>query len=212
MIYLSSPLAPAWWPLARSLGVGVMLTPKAGVRLDLVAALPAWAADNGCFTLGPRFNLAVFLDWLRSMQPARATCLFAVAPDVVGDAAATWERSVDVLPVIRALGYRAAYVAQDGLVTAGVPWGAFDALFVGGSTDYKLGSEAAAVVRAARARGVWAHWGRVNSKARLDYVMRIGGDSADGSYCAFNPREGLTRIGQHARARRLQLPLLEVDL
>ena len=83
-----------------------------------------------------------------------------------GDAAATLTRSAPFLPAIRALGYPAALVAQDGLEDLDVPWDDFDVLFIGGSTEWKLGPHARALAAEAKARGKGVHMGRVNSQRR----------------------------------------------
>jgi hypothetical protein len=158
--------------------------------------VPWWAADNGCFSAGERFDLWKYLEWLERMSSALSTCLFATAPDVVGDAAGTLERSAPVLPMIREIGYAPALVGQDGLERLTVPWDTFDAYFIGGSTRWKLSLESAALVREAKRRGKWVHMGRVNSGKRLVYAKRIGVDSCDGTYMAFNPSEAIDRMGR----------------
>lgn len=150
-----------------------------------------WAADNGCFGKGYPGDEA-WLNWLDSNDPTG--CLFATAPDVVGDAAATLERSAPHLPTIRALGYPAALVAQDGLTEATTPWDDLDALFIGGSTEWKLGAEAADLTAAALARGKHVHMGRVNSRRRWQYAEHIGCHSADGTYLTFGPDKNLPRL------------------
>ena len=190
-------------------GIGLMLTPLAGYRPTWIDAVPCWAADTGCYRQGDRFTLDTYWSWLERMG-GRDTCLFATAPDVVGDASATWARSVPVLPIIRAMGLPASLVAQDGLEAMRVEWDAFDCLFIGGSTEWKLGAPAASLVAEAKARGKWVHMGRVNSGRRLLYATRIGCDSADGTYMAFNPSEALSRMGRwlaRANAPQLALPL-----
>jgi hypothetical protein len=179
-------------------GIGYMLTPSMGNRPDLTG-IP-WAADNGCFSQGEGFRLEKFLSWLDSMSPWRSTCLFAVAPDVVGDAAATWERSEPVLKILREKGWPAALVAQDGLgdrlalwdrITGWDDfwfWDHFDALFIGGTTEFKLSEEVKAICNEARHRGKWIHMGRVNSRRRLATAAEFGCNSADGTYAAFRFR------------------------
>jgi hypothetical protein len=152
-----------------------------------------WAADNGCFSTNYVGDHA-WLAWLRSHAVHADRCLFATAPDVVGDAAATLARSLPFLPVIRSLGYPAAFVAQDGLEDLKVPWDAFDALFIGGSTEWKLGPAAARLVAQARRRGKWVHMGRVNSRRRWSYAEHIGCDSVDGTFLAFGPDTNLPRL------------------
>lgn len=150
-----------------------------------------WCADNGCFSKGYPGD-DEWLTWLASMETAG--CVFATAPDVVGDAQATLDRSLPFLPKIRALGYPAALVAQDGLEHHNVPWDTLDALFIGGTTNWKLGPHARALVAEAKARGKWVHMGRVNSRARYEYARRIGCDSVDGTYLTFGPHTNLPKL------------------
>lgn len=153
-----------------------------------------WCADNGCFGKGYPGD-DKWLAWLASYSAEQISrCRFATAPDVVGDAAATLERSLPFLPKIRALGYPAAFVAQDGIEDIRIPWAEFDALFIGGSTEFKLGHEAWRVAVNAKARGKWVHMGRVNSQKRLEYAAAIGCDSADGTYLTFGPDVNLPNV------------------
>lgn len=55
----------------------------------------------------------------------------------------------------------AAYVLQDGQEHLPVPWEEIDAVFIGGSTAWKLGPHAARLVAQARARSKHCHLGRV---------------------------------------------------
>lgn len=145
-----------------------------------------WAADTGLFgSYGKHYTNAAYLDWLAGHP--RETCLFATAPDVVGDAAATLALSAPMYAPIRALGYPVALVAQDGLEDCAIPWDDFDALFIGGTTAWKLGPEAARIAAEARSRGKHVHMGRVNSLRRMVYAESIGCDSADGTYLRFDP-------------------------
>lgn len=153
----------------------------------------AWCADNGCFSKGYPGDEQWFA-WLERHAHDASTCLFAVAPDVVGDAEATLARSLPWLPKIRALGYPAALVAQDGLESIEIPWDVFDVLFVGGTTDWKLGAHARDIVRQAKDRGKWVHMGRVNSEKRYRYAHAIGCDSADGTYLVFGPDKNLPKV------------------
>lgn len=170
--------------------IGMLTTPN-----ERREPLPGvtWAADNGCFS--PRYVGNVkWWRWLLKHRPHADRCLFATAPDVVGDAQATLERSRTWLPLIRAIGYPAALVAQDGLEHLTVPWDTFDVLFIGGSTGWKLGPHAARIARQAKAHGKQVHMGRVNSRRRWSYAEHIGCDSADGTFLAFGPDENLGRL------------------
>src|SRR5262249_47607549 len=65
-----------------------------------------------------------------------------------------------VLGAIRGLGFPAAVVAQDGLEGVRVDaldWTAFDVLFIGGASRYKLTGGTYAPVGGGRARGERAH-------------------------------------------------------
>jgi hypothetical protein len=151
-----------------------------------------WCADNGAFS--DRWNADRWWAWLQANADDASDCAFAVAPDVVGDAAATLERSRPWLARIRDLGYPAAYVAQDGWDPDVVPWDEIDALFIGGSTEFKLGPVAADAAAEAKRRGLWVHIGRVNSLKRLRYAASIGADSVDGTYLTFGPDQNLPKL------------------
>jgi hypothetical protein len=153
----------------------------------------AWCADNGCFA--DKWDEAKWWRFLERNAHRAETCLFAVAPDVVGDAVATLERSRPWLAKIRGLGYPVAFVAQDGCEAGDlIPWGDFDVLFIGGSTAWKLGAAARAVVAEAKSRGLWVHMGRVNSQRRYAYAAAIGCDSSDGTFLTFGPEVNLPRL------------------
>jgi hypothetical protein len=148
-----------------------------------------FACDNGRFAKPDEWNAGDWLEWLAGLRRYRHNCLFAVAPDVVGDAAATLELSVPYLPTIRQLGYRAAYVAQDGFFDTALPdLASFDVLFVGGRDDWKF-SEAGgyAAARWARAASKPTHMGRVNSERRTVTMMVSLFDSVDGTYLKYGP-------------------------
>ena len=146
-----------------------------------------WAADNGRFASPEKYSDTAYLAWLRSM-PAES-CLFATAPDVVGNAGATLSMSNRMLGPIRQAGYRPAFVAQDGLehLTEFILWDEFDVLFIGGTTAWKLGDAARHLAAEAKRRGKWVHMGRVNSLKRMRHAESIGCDSADGTYLKHNP-------------------------
>lgn len=173
MLYLSGVVRP---------DMPAMITPRMGQR---PAPGQTWAADNGRFSAPQDYSDEKFLAWLDRMP--RESCLFATAPDVVGDAAATLALSLPMLPRIRAAGYPAALVAQDGLENLPIPWDEFDALFVGGTTAWKLSEAAYGLVAEANRRGKWTHMGRVNSWARFSAAAAAGYDSADGTVLRFDP-------------------------
>jgi hypothetical protein len=151
-----------------------------------------WCADNGCF--GKHFHHGRWWTWLVNNADDAATCLFATAPDVVGDHEATMERGRKWLSRIRDLGYKAAFVAQNGATPENVPWDEFDVLFIGGDTEWKLSDAAKLLIAAAKARGMWVHCGRVNSQIRYRLMALWGCDSCDGTSMTFAPSTQLPRV------------------
>ena len=189
MLYYANPCGSDEIADAMRAGrIGYIDTPAQG---NLRPAGVDWCADNGRFGKGWP-GASRWLTWLTGMNPER--CGFATAPDVVGDAKATLEESRPFLSVLRGLGYPAALVAQDGLEGLTVPWDEFDVLFIGGSTEWKLGHYARRLVGAANAHGKRVHMGRVNSNKRLRYAASIGCHSADGTYLRFGPRVNLPKL------------------
>lgn len=87
----------------------------------------------------------------------------------------------------------AAFVAQDGIGDTVIPLSAFDVLFIGGSTEFKLSNRARRLTIKAHNRGKWVHMDRVTSKRRFD-ALSWGVDSVDGTYLAFGPTVNLPRL------------------
>jgi hypothetical protein len=198
-MYLTGASNQSVRAVAREKGIGLLLTPDTakgtkGYRTH-IEDYAAWAADNACFNHPDSFSTPAFLDWLGSFSgPHRDTCLFAVAPDVVGDAAETIRRSLPVLSLIRQLGFPAAFVAQDGLEDLEVPWDEFDWLFLGGSTEWKLSDYAGILALEAKDYGKRVHMGRVNSLKRMRIAVEFGCDTVDGTYLAFGPDINLPKL------------------
>ena len=122
------------------------------------------------------------------------------APDVVGNAELTLKQFEYWQPIIKSYNLPVALVAQDGLDKLEVPWTMFEALFIGGTTEFKLGEYVKELVDEAKLRGKFVHMGRVNSKKRIQYAISIGCDSVDGSgYSMFpdtNIPKGLAVLNQ----------------
>jgi hypothetical protein len=168
--------------------LGFIATPRGG---NVVPYWVTWAADNGRFSAPEDYTDRKYLKWLERRNAA--TCLFATAPDVLADHAATVEMSRPLFPSLRKLGYMAAFVAQDGWSETTTPWDEFDVLFIGGTTRFKLslGGEA---IRAARCRNKHVHMGRVNSFRRLRLAAAAGCHSADGTFLKFGPDINQARL------------------
>lgn len=164
---------------------GAIVTPKQG---NIVEPRIRTLIDNGCFTQPEAFTVERY----RKLTAEYPRSVLASVPDVVGDWSATLDRwqsfPKDGWPVPLAI------VLQDGATVDTVPWGEISAVFVGGTTEWKLGPEVRSIVAEANARSVWAHMGRVNSQRRLRYADWIGCDSADGTYLVFGPDVNLPKV------------------
>lgn len=136
----------------------------------------AFAIDNGAFS---RFESDSFLSLLRRELPRQDLCTFVSVPDVVGSAIRTME--VFNIWKSKLCGWPIALVAQDGLEHISIPWSEISAIFIGGSTEWKMGRHAAAIIKAANAIGKWCHVGRVNTAGRFEYFEKLGADSIDGT-------------------------------
>jgi hypothetical protein len=206
VLYFANPCGPKVVQAMREGHIGLIDTPRQRKRTQTDQAHDGgalWCADNGCFS--DNWDEEKWWQFLIDNAHRADSCLFAVAPDVVGDALATEERSTPWLSRIRELGYPVAYVAQDGLEDLELPWDgtdwwdSFDVLFIGGTDDFKLGPSARRIVAQAKARGKWIHMGRVNSEKRYRYAHSIGCDSADGTFLTFGPNVNLPKVLAWAR-------------
>lgn len=155
-------------------------TPEEAIALGV-----PWAIDNFAYA---GLDAPTFIRLLQRYQKY-PSCQWVVAPDVVANAELTLRKFWGWAEVIRSHGYPVALAAQDGLENMVIPWDAFECLFIGGSTEWKLGFAAAAIAREAKRRDKWVHMGRVNSDPRIVYANAIGCDSADGSsYASFTKK------------------------
>ena len=161
---------------AAELGCDVeqLLTPLTRYRLQRPES--RFAIDNGAFS---SFDSKAFDAMLKREFERRANCIFVCAPDVVGSARRTlevfsrWKDRLKDWPI--------ALVAQDGQQDMDIPWDEIKAVFIGGSTEFKLSIHATQIVRAAKMLDKWVHVGRVNTPGRFEYFEKMGADSIDGT-------------------------------
>ena len=135
-----------------------------------------FAMDNGAYS---RFELKAFLSLLAKHEPRKDLCRFVACPDVVKNARRTLECFRHWQP--RLAKWPVAFVCQDGQEHLDIPWDNCAAVFIGGSTDWKMSEHAAAIVKASKVVGKWCHIGRINTPGRLDYFEDLGADSCDGT-------------------------------
>lgn len=178
---------------------GWLVTPASGKR----NVPDEWylACDNGCFQREPcPIEFPRFVEHYSQAQ-------WVVLPDVVGDAARTRETSLVWKDRLEGMGLARpwAYVLQDGFDVEVFPDG-MSAVFLGGTDDYKMSSEAKDALLWARDMGLHVHVGRVNSWRRIQ-IFRGYADSVDGSnFTAWVCNEGTRRILRR-HARQMELPL-----
>ena len=225
---------------------GVLTSPAhRGVPLGITQGM-VWGADNGVYS--GAFDREDYLPWLESMIPYQDSCLFVLAPDVVGDAEATVTRYSRWAPKIRQRGFPVAFAAQDG--QEHIPWPTsvdetdylydcdfdpddhvaytqaldqweldcadFDALFIGGTTAWKVSRAARGLIRRAHALGKHIHIGRINWWRRYEYFRGLEGSDAwtcDGTRTRYEGT-GKTMVAwaeYQARGYNLRLPLPDGD-
>ena len=137
-----------------------------------LAGVP-YGLDNGCFK---RFNEKT---WNRLLIEAEENMpKFVCLPDIVGDAV----RTLDLFKSFesRTTGLPRALVLQDGIGNHRIEWDKLSAVFVGGSDNFKISSEAINACKTAKMLGKWVHVGRVNTAERVKNWIGLA-DSIDGS-------------------------------
>lgn len=135
-----------------------------------------FAIDNGAFS---KFEAKGFLSLLEREKPRIKLCKFVAVPDVVGSAIRTLEVFHHWHSKLK--DWKLALVCQDGQESHPIPWDLIDAIFIGGSTEWKMSKHAAACIKAGIALGKWVHVGRVNTPGRFEYFQHLGADSIDGT-------------------------------
>lgn len=127
-----------------------------------------------------------FWQFLDDMERYKSTCKFVVCPDVYRNCIATmhWYRQFSWK--IKSKGWNIAFVAQDGQERYPLP-DVYDALFIGGSTEWKLSDTVKHLIRKAKNDGKWVHVGRVNTQKRIRHFQRECVNSVDGTAPIFGP-------------------------
>lgn len=162
---------------------GHLITPRSGnsIRATCESGKP-WAADNDAFGGWTDKKETAFSKMLGRicLDGQKESCKYIACPDVVGDSKTTMDRFYRWEPIIRSTGFPVALVAQDGLYPRVVPWDSIDALFIGGTTEWKLSGDVDWLIDEAKQRHKWIHVGRVNSARRIRHFHEVGVDSIDG--------------------------------
>lgn len=224
MRYFATASGPKVRDAMRAGVIGQITTPASNNALEPGVE---WCADNAIYSNAYPGDGA-YLGWLGRL-PGAGDCRFAVAPDVVGDHAATYERGWPMFRRIREI-VPVAMCAQNGATPDDMPWGYIDAVFLAGVvecrrcdwvppvaelpliacpnshrlTEWKQSDMARAVAARGKAMGKWVHMGRVNTRNRLLAAQDMGCDSVDGTFLAFGPDINLERLTRYLRSVRYQ--------
>lgn len=197
-------------PLARETGnLGHLYSP--GGQRGPYPWFP-YALDNGAFSAydlsSGTFDRARWAqiepEWYKLLKWAaaqRQRPLWAVVPDVIGNAQATLHQWPIYAPHVLRKGFKTALAVQDGMTVDDVyrlkrrP----DVIAVGGSTEWKWSTVA-----------IWArafprvHVLRVNSPTRLDELELLGVESCDGT--GWNRGDLKQTMGLESWARKIVSP------
>lgn len=170
--------------------IGQLITPRG--RNKYIDGMLV-AADNSAFSDWNEKRFMRMLDKLKGKE-----LQFVAAPDVVGDAVATSRLYDHWQPIISNHGFPVALVLQDGQEGIGLPadW-KYDAIFIGGTTAFKLGDYVRYLVGQTKEMGKWIHMGRVNSFRRVRYAYEIGCDSIDGTKFSIEPDAQIERYTRY---------------
>jgi len=176
------------WPQSSTmLGMhkkfGVLSSPRNEMVAVGIKEGRKFGVDNNAYTLG--FDPKKFFPHLEKLKPYMDQCLFITCPDVVGDPRATlalWDEWKDEIKEYGSI----AFVAQDGMEHYPLPKD-FDWMFIGGTTDFKMGIGAKDCILRTQDMSKPVHVGRVNSIGRFRYFQKLGVDSVDGTNPIYEP-------------------------
>ncbi|WP_374413324.1 hypothetical protein [Novosphingobium colocasiae] len=173
--------------------VGQLLTPLTRYRLRDPSR--PWAIDNGGFK---ELDVPGLMTLMKREEHHRENCLFVAVPDIVGSAQRTLELFDVFAPQFD--GWPLALVCQDGQEGLPIPWSRISAVFIGGSTSWKLSGHVLQIIRTAKLLGKHVHAGRVNDPARFQHFEDAGADTCDGSGLArySHMRANVAKRGQVA--------------
>lgn len=175
--------------------MGLLAQPLTSVYVDRIE-YSCLGIDNGCFTPSgrARFDKDAYLAMsAKALKLWRERLLFVTCPDVPFQ----WKQTLDGIGFardIRRIGCPAAIVLQDGATVSNVPWSDIDAVFIGGTTEWKLSLDACDISQHAVKLGKISHMGRVNSKSRLAIAESFDCHSADGTFLLYEPINGIDRM------------------
>ena len=159
-----------------------------------------YAIDNGAFA---GLDEKKFINIVNKFKNNKKE-LFIAVPDVVGSHKETIKMFYKWRDKLT--DYNLGFVAQDGMTINDIP-NEVQAVFIGGSTEFKLGQTAYAIMQTAKEKGLWVHMGRVNSLKRIKYAYNSNCDSVDGTKYAMFDKVHLKKALDYINSLQKQIPL-----
>lgn len=158
---------------------GYMLNVNQQIGGEREAMQYPWMLDNGAFSRAWKEGI-----WQKRLEQlaGNANCIAAVVPDVILDAGATLRRWFEYAPLVKSMGYKAAFATQNGCTIGMIPWQEIDVLFIGGNDEHRK-QECWPLMNEAKKQGLWVHIGRVNSAEKIMHFCQA--DSVDGTHFRF---------------------------
>lgn len=175
MLILVSGATPTVRKYLGHPNLGQLTTPHDGNK---VLGGLTYAADNAAYS---NWDEDAFIRMLDRLKDNPNKPVFVTVPDYVGNARITHALFERWSHEISDRGLPIGYVLQDGQGRSSVPWDSIDAIFIGGSTEFKFDAHVKYLVHKAHDKGKWVHLGRVNSLQRLQSALDMSADSCDGS-------------------------------
>ena len=123
-----------------------------------VSTAERWVCDNDAFNNFDEERFLRALEWYKQWAD---TCVFVVCPDVIGSAVETTKLYKEWFNTIAGKCLPIAYVLQDGLELDMIPLYSCDAIFIGGSNEFKNSPIVASAVALAKKHKKHVHNGRI---------------------------------------------------
>jgi len=171
-ILMSDATATVRELVIRHPNLGVLIYPRDGSVAPKLGTV--WAADTSS-----SFDDAVFLQMLKRIED-RGDCRFVTTPSVAGDHEATLRIWSTWNTKIRNYGLTPAFVAQDGCLPDSLPWRDLGAVFISGTTRYRSGEAAAAIICQGNRMNIWTHICGVNTVKLATHAAALCARSIDG--------------------------------
>ena len=179
--------------------LGYLVTPFSHTKLQEVKN-KVYAIDNGAFAgLDEKKFMKIVNNYKNNKKE-----IFIAVPDIVGNHKETLKMFNNWRDILS--DYNLGFVAQDGMTKNDIPKEA-QAVFIGGSTEFKLGKIAFEIIQIAKEKGLWVHMGRVNSLKRIKYAYESNVDSIDGTKYAMFDKVHLKKALDYISSLQKQIPL-----